>query len=87
MRSYYSLSEGKKIKKQHLTSITHDSNSTDKLEDDGALILTPSLQQCSVLRVYKAGYLKLHRTERSRNKDEICMCNQMVTSEKGEGNY
>ena len=54
MRSYYSLSRGKKIKQQHFSSITHDSNSTDKLEDDGALILPPSLQQYSVLRVYKA---------------------------------
>ena len=41
MRSYYSLSRGKKIKQQHFSSITHDSNSTDKLEDEGALILTP----------------------------------------------
>ena len=42
MRSYYSLSRGKKIKQQHFSSITHDSNSTDnKLEDEGALILPP----------------------------------------------
>ena len=35
---------------------------TDKLEVDGALILPPSLPQCSVLRVFK---LKLnnHKTE------------------------
>ena len=54
MRSYYSLSEGQKIKQQHFSSITYDSNSTDKLEDDGVLVLTPSLQQCSGIRVYKA---------------------------------
>ena len=34
----------------------------NKLEDDGALILPPSLQQRSVLRVYKA--LQLSYTER-----------------------
>ena len=28
---------------------------TDKLEADGALISPPSLHQCSVLRVFKAG--------------------------------
>ena len=44
MRWYYSLSEGQKIKQQHFSSITHDGNSTDKLEDDGALILAPSLR-------------------------------------------
>ena len=49
MRSYYSLSEGQKIKQQHFSTITHDSNSTDKLEDDSALILTLSLQP-SMLR-------------------------------------
>ena len=74
MRSYYSLSRGKKIKQQHFSSITHDSNSTDKLEDEGALILTPPppLQQCSVL--------KLHRKERSRNKDVISPRIELRTS-------
>ena len=51
MRSYYSLSRGKKIKQQHFSSITHDSNSTDnKLEDEGALILTPPPPSPTMLR-------------------------------------
>ena len=33
---------------------TRDSNSIDKREGDDALILPPSLNQCSVLRVFKA---------------------------------
>ena len=33
--------------------ITCDRYSTDKLEVDNALILAPSLHQCSVLRVLK----------------------------------
>ena len=43
-----------KVKQPYLTSITRNSNSTDKPEVDGALILLPSLHQCSVLRVFKA---------------------------------
>ena len=43
-----------KVKQPYFTSITRDSNSTDKLKVDGALILLPSLHQCSVLRVFKA---------------------------------
>ena len=44
----------KKAKQPYLTSITRNSNSTDKLEVDGALILLPPPHQCSVLRVFKA---------------------------------
>ena len=44
----------KKVKQPHFTSITRASNSTDKLEVDGVLILTPSPHQCSVLRVFKS---------------------------------
>ena len=36
-----------------LTSITRNSNLTDKHEVDGALILLPTLHYCSVLRVFK----------------------------------
>ena len=42
------------MKQPYFTSIARDSNSTDKLEVDGALILPPSLHQCFVLRVLKA---------------------------------
>ena len=55
------------VKQSYLTSITRNSNSTDKPEVDGALILLPPLHQCSVLRVFKA--TKLYGKERSRNKD------------------
>ena len=44
-------------------SITRDSNSTNKLEVDGALILLPSLHPCSVLRVFKANYSYMERKE------------------------
>ena len=54
MRSYYSLSRGKKIKQQHFSSITHDSNSTDKLEDEGALILTPPPPPSPTMLRFKA---------------------------------
>ena len=43
-----------KVKQPYLTSITRNSNSTDKPEVDGALILLPPRHQCSVLRVFKA---------------------------------
>ena len=43
-----------KVKQPYLTSITRNSNSTDKPEVDGALILLPPLHQCSFLRVFKA---------------------------------
>ena len=43
-----------KVKQPYLTSITRKSNSTDKPEVDGALILLPPRHQCSVLRVFKA---------------------------------
>ena len=35
------------------SSLKVPSNSTDKLEVDGALLLPPSLNQCSFLRVFK----------------------------------
>ena len=58
-----------KVSKQpYLTSITRNSNPTDKPEVDGALILLPPRHQCSVFYGYLK-LLKLHRTERSRNKD------------------
>ena len=38
----------------YLTSITRNSNLTDKPEVDGALILLPPRHQCTVLRVFKA---------------------------------
>ena len=44
----------KKVKQPYLKSITRNSNSTDKLDVDGALNLLPPLHQCSVLRVFKA---------------------------------
>ena len=50
MSPYYGLSKGKIIKQQHFSSITHDSNSTDKLEDEGALILTPPPPSPTMLR-------------------------------------
>ena len=43
-----------KAKQPYLTSITRNSNSTDKPEVDGALILLPPLHQCSFLQVFKA---------------------------------
>ena len=52
-----------KVKQPYFTSITRDSNSTDKLEVDGALILPPSLHQCSVLRVFKASQSYTERRE------------------------
>ena len=51
---YTVLSTKSKVKQPYLTSITRDSNSTDKPEVDGALILLPPRHQCSVLRVFKA---------------------------------
>ena len=44
-----------KVRQPHFSSITCDSNSTDKREVDGALISLPSLSlyQCSDLRVLK----------------------------------
>ena len=39
----------------HFMSITHGSNSTDKLEVDGALILPP----CSISVLFSQGILKL----------------------------
>ena len=53
----------KKVKQPYFTSITRDSNSTDKLEVDGTLILPPSLHQCSVLRVFKASQSYTERRE------------------------
>ena len=40
-------------------SITYDSNSTDKLEVDGALILPPAPSVPCSVRVFKAGQVKL----------------------------
>ena len=51
------------IKQPYFTSRTRNSNSTDKLEVDGALILPPSLYQCSVLRVFKASQSYTERRE------------------------
>ena len=47
-----------KVKQLYLTSITRNSNSTDKPDAGGALILLPPLHQCSILRVLKL--LELH---------------------------
>ena len=43
-----------KVKQPYLTSITRNSNSTDKPDVDVTLILLPPRHQCSVLRVFKA---------------------------------
>ena len=40
-------------------SITYDSNSTDKLEVDGALILPPAPSVPCSVRVFKVGQVKL----------------------------
>ena len=44
--------------KYYLTSITRNSNLTDKPEIDGTLILLPTLHECSVLRVFKGTLAK-----------------------------
>ena len=46
-------SQVKSSQEPYLTSITRNSNSTDKPEVDGALILLPPLHQWSVFRVFK----------------------------------
>ena len=51
--SLLSLTPRSKAKQLYLTSITRNSNSTDKHNVDGALILLPLLHQCSVLRLLK----------------------------------
>ena len=56
-----------KVKQPYLTSITRNSNSTNKPEVDGALILLPLSISAPFYGYLKL--LKLHRTERSRNKD------------------
>ena len=53
VEKYNNVAE-KKVKEPYFTLITRDSNSTDKLEVDGALILPLSLHQSPVLRVFKA---------------------------------
>ena len=40
-------------------SITYDSNSTDKLEVDGVLILPPAPSVPCSVKVFKAGQVKL----------------------------
>ena len=70
----------KKVKQPHFTSITRDSNSTDKLEVDGALILTPSSHQCSVLRAFKSSPPKLQEGERSWTKDVMSPGFKLKTS-------
>ena len=48
-----------KIWQPYFMSITYDSNSTDKLEVDGALILPPTPSVPCSVRVFKAGQVKL----------------------------
>ena len=50
----YRVKSKVKVKQPYLMSITRNSNSTDKPEVDGALILLPSRHPCSVLWVFKA---------------------------------
>ena len=57
-----------RVESPYLTSITRNSNSTDKPEVDGALILLPSLHQCSDLR-----YLKLIKaTQKGKKSKQGC---------------
>ena len=48
-----------KIRQPYFMSITYDSNSTDKLEVDGALILPPAPSVPCSVRVFKVGQVKL----------------------------
>ena len=43
-----------KAKSPYFKSVAGNGRLTNNTEADGALILTPSLQQCSVLRIFKA---------------------------------
>ena len=53
---------------------------TDKLEVDGWILLSPSLHQCSILRVFKASQSYTVRKERSWNKEVMSAGIKLGTS-------